>query len=80
MNIKTDFETYAIVGGRDNEGDDFFTLFIANSFEQARMYALDVINEGYDYAQLAGIKSNGEVDHNSALRIADCHNGPLEDS
>ena len=78
MNIKTDFETYAIVGGRDNEGDDFFTLFIANSFEQARVYALDVINEGYDYAQLAGIKSNGEVDHSSALRIADCHHGPLE--
>lgn len=70
MNIKTDFDSYAIVGGRDNEGDDFFTIFIANSFAQARQYALDVINEGYDYAQLAGIKSNGEVDHNSSIRIS----------
>lgn len=78
MNIKTDYETYAIVGGRDDEGDDFFTLFIANSFEQAHQYALDVINEGYDYAQLAGVKFNGEVDHNTSLRISDCHNGPLE--
>ena len=71
MNIKTDFDSYAIVGGRDNEGDDFFTLFITNSFAQAYQYALDVINEGYDYAQLAGIKSNGEVDHSSSLRISD---------
>ena len=71
MNIKTDFDSYAIVGGRDNEGDDFFTLFITNSFAQAHQYALDVINEGYDYAQLAGIKSNGEVDHSSSIRISD---------
>lgn len=71
MNIKTDFDSYAIVGGRDNEGDDFFTLFIANSFAQAHQYALDVINEGYDYAQLAGIKSNGEADHSSSIRISD---------
>lgn len=71
MNIETDFDSYAIVGGRDNEGDDFFTLFITNSFDQARQYALDVINEGYDYAQLAGIKFNGEVDHSSSIRISD---------
>jgi hypothetical protein len=69
MNIETDYETYAIVGGRDRHGDDFFTLFIANSFEQARQYALDVIDEGYDYARVAGIKFNGEVDHNTALNI-----------
>ncbi len=29
-------ERYAIVGGTDEKGDDFFTLFIAQSFDQAR--------------------------------------------
>lgn len=71
MNIKTDYETYAVMGGRDNEGEDFFTLFISNSFAQAHQYALDVINEGYDYARLAGIKSNGEMDHNTFVHISD---------
>ena len=73
-----DTERYAIVGGTDEKGDDFFTLFTAESFDQARQYALDVINEGYDYAQLAKIKWNGEIDHCSSVRISDEHIGPLE--
>ena len=65
------FSTFAAIGGTDHEGENFRTMRLFDSADDAVDYALKLINEGSDYAYVTGVHADGSLELKDVMRIAD---------
>ena len=65
------FSTFAAIGGTDHEGENFRTMRLFGSADDAVDYALKLINEGSDYAYVTGVHADGSLELKDVMRIAD---------
>ena len=65
------FAQFSAIGGHDYQGEAFYSMRLFGNYESACDYARDLINEGYDYAYVAGITINGFIGLKEVTRVAD---------
>jgi hypothetical protein len=65
------FSTFAAIGGIDYEGENFRSMRLFGSADDAIDYARVLLNEGSDYAYVTGVKADGSLELRDAMRIAD---------
>lgn len=65
------FASFAAIGGHDYEGESFNSMRIFASYEAALDYARDILDHGYDYVYVAGVRPDGTLDRSDVTRVAD---------
>ena len=65
------YASFSAIGGFDYEGQSARTLRLFASLEQARAYALELLDQGYDYAYVMGHGADGAPDLANVVRVAD---------
>lgn len=65
------FAQFSAIGGRDYEGESFNSMRLFATYEAALDYARDILNEGFDYAYVAGIYADGTMGLKEVTRVAD---------
>lgn len=65
------FASFAVIGGHDYEGETFASLRICDSYENAEELGCNYLEQGYDYALIAGVYPDGSIEQKNAIRIAD---------
>lgn len=68
---ETSFSQFAAIGGHDYEGEAFKSLRIFADYESACDYARDLLEQGYDYAFVTGVRPDGTLDCSNVTRVAD---------
>jgi hypothetical protein len=76
MNINKDnayaFASFIVQGGHDYEGENFNSIRIFPDIDVALGYARDILDKGYDYVYVTGVKADGSLDLREVIRVADC--------
>ena len=65
------FSTFAAIGGTDYEGENFRTMRLFGSADDAVDYARKLLDEGFDYAYVTGVHADGSLELKDVMRIAD---------
>lgn len=65
------FNEFAAIGGHDYEGETFASMRIFGRYEDALDYARNLVNDGYDYALVAGVHGQGTLELKEVTRVAD---------
>jgi hypothetical protein len=65
------FASFAAIGGYDYEGERIGSLRIFADYESACDYARDILNDGFDYAYVAGVNPDGTLATKDVTRVAD---------
>jgi len=65
------FDEFAAIGGHDYEGESFRSMRLFASYEDALDYARALVNDGYDYALVAGVHGQGTLELAEVTRVAD---------
>lgn len=65
------FAQFSVIGGHDYEGETFYSMRLFGDYELACDYARDLVNEGYDYAYVAGVYADGTMGLKEVIRVAD---------
>jgi hypothetical protein len=65
------FASFATIGGYDYEGERIGSLRIFADYEAALDYARDILNDGFDYAYVAGVNPDGSLATEDVTRVAD---------
>jgi hypothetical protein len=66
------FASFIAQGGHDYEGESFDTIRIFGSVDDALDYARDILDKGYDYVYVSGIRADGSIELKEVIRVADC--------
>jgi hypothetical protein len=65
------FASFAVIGGHDYEGESFDSMRICFTYEGASELAHNYLEQGYDYALIAGVYADGSLALDQVTRIAD---------
>ena len=65
------FTQFATIGGHDHDGQSFATMRLFGDYESACDYARDLVDEGYDYAFVSGVRADGTMELSEVTRVAD---------
>jgi hypothetical protein len=65
------FSQFATIGGHDHDGQSFATMRLFGDYESACDYARDLVDEGYDYAFVSGVRADGTMELSEVTRVAE---------
>lgn len=65
------FAQFSAIGGHDYEGESFNSMRLFGDYESALDYARDILDHGYDYVYVAGVRPDGTLDRSEVTRVAD---------
>lgn len=65
------FASFIVQGGHDYEGENFNSIRIFGSVDDALDYARDLLDHGYDYVYVTGVNADGSLDLKEVIRVAD---------
>jgi esterase/lipase len=65
------FASFIVQGGHGFEGENFNSIRIFGSVDDALDYARDLLDHGYDYVYVTGVNADGSLDLKEVTRVAD---------
>ena len=65
------FSTFAAISGTDYAGENFRSMRLFGSANDAIDYARKLLDEGSDYAYVTGVHADGSLELKDVMRIAD---------
>ena len=65
------FSTFAAISGTDYAGENFRSMRLFGSADDAIDYARKLLDEGFDYAYVTGVHADGSLERKDVMRIAD---------
>ena len=64
------FASFIVQGGHDYEGENFNSIRIFGSVDDALDYARDILDHGYDYVYVTGVNADGSLDLKEVIHVA----------